>query len=268
MPLIFSIEDEIHSYTPLLIKKASNSAPILFFAGDSHVEYLSRITSDRSSQAHVHSYAIWLGPKTLTGIYFDGSSKTQTSKIIDYIATVNTNPRNEIKSLCAISMGNIDIRCFFHQAMIFKIVENESELIDVFTKAAENFLLQAAEALNEHFPHMKFGVLEVLYCNNDEGYSGDDRKIIRRLLKTDLFPTLGSIEHRINWTKLVNIELRKICNNNNFMFVETNKFLGVSNIAKVLNSSDSIDGIHLTNLSAISEIQTNIRYELSNGHVK
>jgi hypothetical protein len=261
----YHLNDELYSYTPLLLDRNSKAASDIFFVGDSHTEFFSRTSSSSADAISIRTHGVWLGPKTLTGIYFDGSTELQVAKIIEYINVVHNGSWKKIPSLCAISIGNIDIRCFFHQALIFGLVKDEVKLLEVFRTAAKIFLKQTARAIKIHFPHMGFGVVEVLFCNNDEGYSGDDRKFIRNLLKKGSFPTLGSIEERIKWTNQVNQIYREICQENNFLYIETNRFLGSSNIRQVLSPEVSIDGAHLTSLSVLSEIQHNAHSQILSG---
>jgi hypothetical protein len=263
-PLDFNVVDDIHSYTPLLLRKYSKNASDIYFAGDSHIEFLSRVSATDNKPLNFRSHGIWLGPKTLTGLYYDGSIDAQVKKIVEYLYVVHTKSWENTPSLCAISIGNIDIRCFFHQALVFRLVKNENALLDVFQKAADKFFGSAAKNILANFPSMKFGIVEILYCNNAEGYSGNDRKLIRKLLKKEGFPTLGSIKNRIRWTNQINKILMEICKKNNYLYIETNKFLRASISKQVLSPEVSVDGAHLTNLSVLNNIQNNANSKISN----
>ena len=227
------------------IKKKNENLNVIFF-GDSHVEFLSRIINTEKQLLPLNHYAYWLGPKTVIGFLSDDNLKSIYNEFKINLSNIKK------KNYIALSFGGIDVRCVFYEILFRKIVKDEKELFKLFDKGLDllfrNLILKLKNSKNV----VGIGILGLV----NSSFKGAEPKILNNLIKqknNKLFPTFGSTDKRLFWTKKVNILIEKKAKKYNVDFIGKNSLLKIKNPNIVLT-----DGIHISSRNFIYKLNLEI----------
>ena len=160
----------------------------IMFIGDSHVEHYSR--SNINNSIKQYSSALWLGPCTVLGNYFQQNSSNLLKKIIK-ISDLKNNYK--IKYI-AFSFGSIDIRTIFYQLLIAKTVIDENDLFKKFEIGIQYLIDTLIKPLNVNNNRV-LGIVE-LFNSPLIGTLPNSIKEINIIKSKDPYPTFGTIKQR------------------------------------------------------------------------
>jgi hypothetical protein len=214
----------------------------VIYLGDSHVEYYSRIKSTKDADLFDGRVSLWLGAKTLLGLYYGQSKDQWLGPVIDYVN------RMQGSAVVFFSIGSIDIRASFYELLIRRTVANEEELFLLFRNALiyffEDIVLNVA-----HLAEIKdVAVFELFPCTL-EGVEPSTSKEIKIIRKTEEYPVFGSVTKRMSWVHEANVILAEVADSYGVQILPTVTSTELTEIKTV-----SLDGVHVTCPSLIGEI--------------
>ena len=223
----------------------------LMFLGDSHVEFFSRSKTFLEDEFFSNCFAIWLGPKTTLGIYYETNKK----KIFnDILYLLKSNIRKDDKNLTIIwSSGTIDVRFFIFELFKRKIINSNKDMKELFEKGFDciilDFLIPLKLSLNKSFPNVIVNIA-LSFCSNtlEKGENPQTKKEIDFFKKNMDFPTFGSIYERQKWVEKINHIIAKKCKANNIFCYEH-----MLNNKISISSKFTYDNIHLTDPEQIDK---------------
>lgn len=222
----------------------------LIFVGDSHVEFLSRVKTQKGQKFYKNTSAVWLGPITLLG-YTHRTNLDDEIKRIAYLLeptiTYALKKNRNIKLIFCI--GSIDIRFSIHELVMRKVMVSADEVLDLLEKSMEKMILVHIPQICEQFPKANID-LGVASCTNilDDGVLPTSLKEVKKIRQSELFPTFGTSLQRDKWMDGLNTRIKRLCNIHNVHFFE----FAMSDSRKDRYQL-SIDGIHLTEPFQLNE---------------
>ena len=216
----------------------------LIFIGDSHVEFFSRSKSTINNQNFSNCFAIWLGPKTTLGIFYNNNRKFLLQHIKNALKKIIDRKNRDLALIW--STGSIDIRFFIYELYIRKIISSDKEMLKIFDTALDfiilNNLIPIKKEINFLFPEIKIS-LALSLCSNiqEEGMLPKSKKDIDLIKKKEKFPTFGSLYNRQKWVNDINKLIIRKC--------KVHKIFVYEHVLKNdfdLSSKFTSDNIHLT----------------------
>ena len=233
---IFFLKQSLKNIHSLKFLKNNKNKISILFIGDSHVEHYSR--------SNISSSAVWLGPCTVLGNYFQQNSSNLIKKILN-ISSLKNKPNVHY---IAFSIASIDIRTIFYQLLIAKTVNDENDLFSKFEIGVQYLIDTLIKPLKINEVKI-LGIIE-LFNSSIIGNTPDTLNKIKDIKLINPYPTFGSVDIRKSWTKRANLIIKNKCNENDIMFFT---FLNNTN-----NTNYFSDGIHISDSELINKLSENI----------
>ena len=184
--------------------------------GDSHSTYIVGKPVRRFLKGHDSFYAFWLGPKTLHSV---ARSSIDTGIFYRLIKLIRFNS-------IIFQLGEIDVRVFLcDQQNSFQLPPS---VLDDYVKVAKKFSY-SVEVKN----------LFVMAPVPPSDFGFDNPK----------YPRSGNLQNRINSHRKLNSDLKKVCNQNSVVFLDTTSIL--SNETGSLDLALTADGCHVNSKGSV-----------------
>lgn len=222
------------------------------YLGDSHVEYFSRVKNTQYADLFSDRISLWLGAKTLLGLYYGQSKDQWLGPVIDYVDGIQG------AAVVFFSIGSIDIRASFYELLVRRTVANEEELFLLFRNALTYFFEDIVVNV-AHLAKVKdVAVFEIFPCTL-EGVEPASSKEIKKIRKNEEYPVFGSVAQRMAWVDQANMILEEVADIYGVKVLSTVSLTDLKKIEAV-----SADGVHISCPNLIGEINNASRSILEN----
>jgi len=224
---------------------------LIIYIGDSITEYLSRVRSKKSGK-YRNTLTLWLGPITRLGFLKDSDFKRTKIKLKITLKLLSLYNKKFSKKILVWSSGSIDVRCSIYDLLLSGSFKNEGELFQLYKRNTDYLLNNFLIPLKADLKICELVILSELNSNLI-GECPSNLSEIKKIRLNNEFPTLGTFEQRLNWTKILNKITFDVSKQANVKFLDINKFV----CNKELNQSQ-FDGVHLSDPIKIKEINNQI----------
>jgi len=223
---------------------------LVVYIGDSLIEYLSRVKININS--YENSIAFWLGPKTRLGLNLESELSDLVKSISKFVHEYSKGKSfNDL--IIVWSSGSIDLRCSIYELKLRKLFANDDELAQIYKSSTQNLIQFLIKPLSYELSTQNVVFLSEL----DSCLEGDKPTSIaalKKIKKLNQYPTLGGPKERLQWRILLNKISSEIALENNFKFLNLNKYLP-SGLDK---TQIQFDGVHISDPYTISNINKKI----------
>jgi hypothetical protein len=224
----------------------------VYLVGDSHCEFYGRCSRALLDANSVAPYVLWLGPRTVLGLYFSGNVDSYNKFCFSEIEVAEEGDDVDARYF-AFSIGSIDIRTLFAQLTKFGPRMSEDELMSKFEEAFRYFFQNFILAFKQKWPKSGLGIFEVVLPTHSSGDLISSEKDLKNYLRVMPYPVLGSHAERFKWSGAANQIIMTICKEMNIDFLYVNRHLEAHD-KKYLTTIDSFDDMHITNQASIDAI--------------
>ena len=230
-----------------LLVRELNKNTFLLYVGDSIIEHLSRVSSNKDKKIS-NTLAYWLGPKTRLG-FINQLEFNNTINSIERNLAKLFNLINKPKEIYLIwSSGSIDIRCSFYELITSGAIKNDDELLNIYERNTEhlivNFLLPLSLKINAKNVIMLSELQSILKATTPSTI-----KEIKEIRKINNYPTLGTFSQREDWRNAANEITRLLCKKYSLGYVDINSFIQNKD-----SNLEQFDGVHFSNPETIKKI--------------
>ena len=215
------------------------------FIGDSHVEIMSRARYRIGAKRTENAYAIWLGPRTLTG--FGGQGLADEVRRLLGSALIT---HAESTPIIIISLGSIDARASIYEMFLRGTLHDVSDLERLVMRTIQDAHAIVAAAINFNIAdetqrsNVLYGVMSVS-CSYTVSSAPANAAEVRQARSVEEFPTFGLFEQRAEYCHAVNRTLRRWCIEAGVLFYDAFPD------PEPENSHLFLDGIHLSDPSLL-----------------
>lgn len=247
--LITKLEDDNLSF---IFWPKLNFKRHVYLVGDSHSEFYCRCSRELLEANGVVPNVLWLGPRTIMGMFFSGNIDTYIKCC--FLDIEHLEKGEDISDrYFAFSFGSIDIRTLFTQLTKFGPKISQEELMNKFRDATQYFFEDFIFAFKHKWPGSQLGIFEVVFPTDCEGELFSSEKDLKNFLRVMPYPILGSHAERLKWLGGVNEILMATCKKMDIDFLPVNRHLG-NQKQRALTNIDSLDNTHITNQTSIDAI--------------
>jgi hypothetical protein len=211
------------------------------YLGDSHVEYLSRVKNTQYAELFSGRISLWLGPKTLLGLYYGQSKDQWLGPVINHLDGLQG------AAIVFFSIGSIDIRASFYELLVRRTVANEEELFLLFRNALIYFFEDIVANVADLAKVKDVAVFEIFPCTLG-GVEPTSSKEIKMIRKSEEYPVFGSVTQRMAWVNAANMILEEVADVYDVHVLPTGSLTDLTKIEAI-----SLDGVHISCPSLIGE---------------
>tara|TARA_E500000178_G_scaffold355919_1_gene430587 strand:- start:8 stop:934 length:927 start_codon:yes stop_codon:yes gene_type:complete len=238
------------NFSSLFLDK-KNYKNLNIFIGDSHSEFHGRNFSKLDKNINLN-LTYWMGPILLMNFL---SSQKYTLQVIRFTNLISKKI-NYQKLNIVLCFGEIDVRCYFYEALKidkkFNNVEKLLYFIKIKLKKKINFLKRNIKAKN-----YDIFFNDIQPVTNKKGYGPVTKKNLFLLKDTIKYPVLGTILERVSWRKKFSNYLFKNQKKIGLTFIkQSNAIFDTKN--KAMNRKFSPDGTHIHDHNLLYDYQKKI----------
>lgn len=247
--LEYKNNDKINFNSLFFDKK--NYKNLNIFIGDSHSEFHGRNFSKLDKNINLN-LTYWMGPILLMDFL---SSQKYCLQIIKF-ANLISKKINYKKLNIVLCFGEIDVRCYFYEALEINKKFNNIEKLLCFIKIK---LTKKINFLRKNINSKNYDIFfnDIQPVTNTKGYSPKTKKNLVLLKNIIKFPVLGTILERVHWRKKLSNYLFKNQKKIGLIFIkQINTVFASKN--KAMNKKFSPDGIHIHDNKLLFDYQKKI----------
>jgi len=234
---------------------------ILFFCGDSHVEFYSRLKNScaENDTHNIKSFALWFGHLSLLTNYYSKQETDFCYLINEYIESINFKKNDELNFI--FSLGDTDIRFIFYKSIKLGLFKNFEDLKKKYHKILEVFITKLSKSILLKYPNSNIYFFDILY-NDSSGKIFNNIEDLKIYNSKNSFALLGTNKEYKHWTKEINLTIKEICKRNNLTNLAINEFINSKyNNNNLKKQNLSVDGVHIMSNEIIYKILKHIIYK-------
>lgn len=229
--------------------KPSCRKTLIIYAGDSLVEYYSRIDFDNPKDLIVCAY--WLGPITRLGFLSNDLYEEHLQNIKFIYKLLRLRNGEFDKVFFCWSSGSIDVRCSVFELLKLGAYRDLCSLRVAYREATSHLMVEFLDKVSSILGNAEVVLLEE-QNSFVEGLSPDCYAEFKRLRIENSYPAFGSILDRVEYRSVLSLESQCCLAGGEIKFKRTADFF---------QRSDFFDGVHPNNAAKIEELNESIILE-------